>query len=603
MKYLRELDKWAARMKAQYRRISGRIVSKENTPTILNAITLNLPKFDSSSTFTSDKTMKSKATAARKLLAWLGAAVLGTLLGCSGQNEPDYAQLTGQVGGTGGADSKVSHYAASRFLEHVSMGPSPSAVAQVRAQGIESWIDRQQKLAPSIIRTPYDVANFQLNVKVDEARARSHYKSQLHNLFVGGEDQLGIRTSWILSNFLVVSDRKVQTYGASEYFNMLQTHAFGQYGDLLKAVTRNPAMGFYLDNASSHRLSLNENYGRELMQLFSVGLVQLNMDGTPKRDANGKVLETYSQKDVIEITRALTGWKYAEPDQKRASSNFANYDKPMEANWTGWDPHDTEPKTLLGKNIPGGQDAMKDLDSLVDILISHPNTAPFVSLRLIQGMTTSDPSPAYLQRVATVFAKTRGHLGQVIHAILTDPEARAGDDPLKTHKGFGRIKEPHLLHTSIVRALGCRLAIKNPSDPTQVAEANSQQPLSAFSVFSFYPPNHRAPGSKLLAPEQKMLNSAEFSRRMGHYNYALSDARTLSDAGCDTATFEAAARKSYEHLAALLSERLFRGAMPAAVAQGLVEAHRDFYHQNNMMMLTGAMIEMAMLTPSFGVSK
>ena len=547
--------------------------------------------------------MKSKATAARKLLAWLGAAVLGTLLGCSGQNEPDYAQLTGQVGGTGGADSKVSHYAASRFLEHVSMGPSPSAVAQVRAQGIESWIDRQQKLAPSIIRTPYDVANFQLNVKVDEARARSHYKSQLHNLFVGGEDQLGIRTSWILSNFLVVSDRKVQTYGASEYFNMLQTHAFGQYGDLLKAVTRNPAMGFYLDNASSHRLSLNENYGRELMQLFSVGLVQLNMDGTPKRDANGKVLETYSQKDVIEITRALTGWKYAEPDQKRASSNFANYDKPMEANWTGWDPHDTEPKTLLGKNIPGGQDAMKDLDSLVDILISHPNTAPFVSLRLIQGMTTSDPSPAYLQRVATVFAKTRGHLGQVIHAILTDPEARAGDDPLKTHKGFGRIKEPHLLHTSIVRALGCRLAIKNPSDPTQVAEAYSQQPLSAFSVFSFYPPNHRAPGSKLLAPEQKMLNSAEFSRRMGHYNYALSDARTLSDAGCDTATFEAAARKSYEHLAALLSERLFRGAMPAAVAQGLVEAHRDFYHQNNMMMLTGAMIEMAMLTPSFGVSK
>ena len=545
--------------------------------------------------------MKSKATASRKLLAWLGAVALGTLLGCSGQNESDYAQLTGQVGGTGGADSKVSHYAASRFLEHVSMGPSPDAVAQVRAQGIESWIDRQQKLAPSVIRTPYDVANFQLNVKVDEDRARAHHESQLHNLFIGGEDQLRIRTSWILSNFLVVSTRKVQQYGASEYFNMLQTHAFGQYGDLLKAVTRNPAMGFYLDNRSNHRESLNENYGRELLQLFSVGLVQLNMDGTPKRDANGKVLETYSQKDVIETTRALTGWQYAEPDQKRASSNFANYGKPMEANWP--DSHDTGPKTLLGKNIPGGQDAMKDLDSLVDILISHPNTAPFVSLRLIQGMTTSDPSPAYLQRVATVFAKTRGHLGQVIHAILTDPEARAGDDPLKTHKGFGRIKEPHLLHTSIVRALGCRLAIKAHWDPTQVAKAYSQQPLNAFSVFSFYPPNHRAPGSKLLAPEQKMLNSTEFSRRMGDYNYTLSDARTLSDAGCDTATFEAAARKSYEHLAALLSERLFRGAMPAAVAQGLVEAHRDFYHQNNMMMLTGAMIEMAMLTPSFGVSK
>lgn len=545
--------------------------------------------------------MKSNATSARPLLAWLGAAVLSTLLGCAGENDPAYAQLTGQVGGVGGADAKVSHYAASRFLEHASMGPSPSAVAQVRAQGIEGWIDQQQKLAPSIIRTPHDMANYDLQDMVAQNRASRHFETQLHNIFIGGEDQLRIRTSWVLSNFLVVSTRKIQPYGGSEYFNTLQTNAFGPYGDLLKAITRSPAMGFYLDNGQNNRWSLNENYGRELMQLFSVGLVQLNMDGTPKRDAKGKVLETYSQKDVIEITRALTGWSNADPDEKRASANWANYGKPMVANWS--DAHDTGPKTLLGKTIPGGQDAYKDLDSLVDILISHPNTAPFVSLRLIQGLTASDPSPAYLQRVATVFAKTRGHLGQVIHAVLTDPEARAGDDPLKAHKGFGRIKEPHLLHTSLVRGLGCRLAIKTHWDPTQVKMAYSQQPLNAFSVFNFYPPNHRAPGSKLLAPEQKMLNSTEFSRRMGDYHYSLSHANLLTDAGCDTAIFEAAARKSNEHLVALLSERLFRGAMPAAVAQGLIEAHKDFWHDNNMMRLTGAMLEMAMLTPAFGVSK
>lgn len=545
--------------------------------------------------------MKTGAKVARPWLTVMGLVMLGSLLGCAGQQEPVYAQLAGQVGGAGGADSKTSHYAASRFLEQASMGPSPSSVSQVRALGLEGWIDRQQKLAPSIIRTPNDLANYDLQDMVAQNRATRHFDTQLHNYFIGGEDQLRLRTTWVLSNFLVVSTRKIQPYGGSEYFNMLQTHAFGQYGDLLKAVTRSPAMGFYLDNSQNRRWSLNENYGRELMQLFSIGLVQLNMDGTPKRDAQGKVLETYGQKDVIEATRALTGWDHADPEEKRASSNGFNYGKPMVAYWS--DAHDTGPKVLLGKSIPGGQDAMKDLDSLVDILISHPNTAPFVSLRLIQGLTTSDPSPAYLQRVASVFAKTNGHLGQVIQAILTDSEARAGDDPLKSIKSFGRIKEPHLLHTSLVRGLGCRLAIKSNWDPTQVWMAYSQQPFHAYSVFNFYPPNHRSPNSKLLAPEQKLLNSTEFSRRMSDYHNTLSNSNLLSDAGCDAAVFESAAGKSNEHLVALLGERFYRGAMPAAVAQGLVEAHKNFWHDSNMMRLTGAMLEMAMLTPSFGVSK
>lgn len=545
--------------------------------------------------------MRSHADIAGKLRGGFAVALVGILLGCSGQEEPAYAPLSGQVGGVTGAASKVSHYTASRFLEQASMGPSPRAVAQVRALGLEAWIAGQQKLAPSIIHTPYDLANYDLQDPVANHRAMRHFETQLHNYFIGGEDQLRLRTSWVLSNFLVVSNRKIQPYGASEYFNLLQTHAFGQYGDLLKAVTRNPAMGLYLDNNQNRRWSLNENYGRELMQLFSVGLVQLNMDGTAKRDAQGKVLETYSQKDVIEITRALTGWDNAEPDQMRPSSNGFNYGKPMTADWA--DAHDTGPKTVLGRGIPGGQNALQDLNSVVEILVNHPNTAPFISLRLIQGLTTSDPSPGYLERVATVFANTRGDLGQVIKAILMDPEARLGDDPLRTQKGFGRIKEPHLLHTSLVRGLGCRQAIKQNWDPTQVWMAYSQQPFFAYSVFNFYPPNHRAPGSKLLAPEQKMLNSSEFNRRMGDAHNALSQPNLLADAGCDTAVFEAAARKSREQLAALLGERFFRGAMPAAVAQGLVEAHRDFWHDNNMMRLTGAMLEMATLTPAFGVSK
>jgi uncharacterized protein (DUF1800 family) len=233
----------------------------------------------------------------------------------------------------------------------------------------------------------------------------------------------------------VVSTRKVAEYGGLEYLNLLQTHAFGQYGDLLKNLTLSPAMGNYLDNNQNTKWQLNENYGRELMQLFSVGLVQLNMDGTFKRDASGKVLETYSQKDVIEITRALTGWNFVpNPTDLIGNRNFANYGKPM---IEFSNRHDTDSKTFLGKTIPAGQSAAKDLDSLVEILVTHPNTAPFVSLRLIQGMTTSDPSPAYIQRVATVFKDTKGNLAKVVTAILTDPEARAGDVYGKTSNNFG----------------------------------------------------------------------------------------------------------------------------------------------------------------------
>jgi uncharacterized protein (DUF1800 family) len=304
------------------------------------------------------------------------------------------------------------------------MGASPASVAQVKAQGIEGWIAAQMKMPPTNIVTPASLYEHELNLdKPAEQRMRDFYNLNLFNLLIGGEDQLRIRTSWALSNFLVVSDRKVQSYGVLEYLNVLQNNAFGQYGDLLKGITRNAAMGFYLDNGQNRKTQLNENYGRELMQLFSVGLVQLNLNGTFKRDASGKILETYSQKDVIEITRALTGWNSAEPDIKRSSANWANYGKPMVASWP--DQHDTGSKTFLGKTIPAGQDAYKDLDSLVEILVTHPNTAPFVSLRLIQNMTTSDPSPAYLERVATVFKDTKGNLGKVITAILTDPEARA----------------------------------------------------------------------------------------------------------------------------------------------------------------------------------
>jgi uncharacterized protein (DUF1800 family) len=290
-------------------------------------------------------------------LAMVCTSVVFLLYGCGGQDNAGTAKLSGQVGALSAPTS--SHYAAARFLEQASMGPSPASLTQVKTQGMDAWIASQMKMTPTKIITPESMVNYddQLN-KPAADRMRDFYNLNLYNFFIGGEDQLRIRTSWVLSNFLVVSTRKVAEYGGIEYLNMLQTHAFGQYGELLKDLTRSPAMGTYLDNNQNTRWQLNENYGRELMQLFSVGLVQLNMDGTPKRDANGKVLETYSQKDVIEITRALTGWETVpNPTDLKNNRNWANYGKPMIETSQR---HDSDSKTFLGKTIPAGQTAAKD---------------------------------------------------------------------------------------------------------------------------------------------------------------------------------------------------------------------------------------------------
>ena len=497
--------------------------------------------------------------------------VLMLLASCGGGDSSLTAKLTGQVSALfSNSGTKTTHFAASRFLEQASMGPSPASVAQVRAQGIDAWVAAQMKMAPTTIVTPASLYEYELNVDIAaQQRLNDFWSLNLYNLLIGGEDQLRIRTSWVLSNFLVFSTRKVLTYGAIEYLN--------------------------------RRTQLNENYGRELMQLFTVGLVQLNLNGTPKRDANGKLLETYSQKDVIEITRALTGWNFADPNTKRKSSNNLNYGKPMEATWP--DRHDTDSKTFLGKTIPAGQNAEQDLDSLVEILMSHPNTAPFVSLRLIQGMTASDPSPAYLERVATVFMQTKGNLAQVITAVLTDPEARYADAPNKSTATFGRIKEPLLIHTSGFRGMGCKVAVREEYDPTRVLESYNQQPLNAYSVFNFYPPNHKTQGTNVLAPEQKMLNATEFSGRMSFFKYKLRDETLLSNAGCDVAAFKSAAAISDENLVNLMNDRYFRGALPAAISKSLVDAHKNYWERDKGLSLMGSMLDMAAITPVYGVTK
>jgi uncharacterized protein (DUF1800 family) len=536
--------------------------------------------------------------------------VAAMLSACGGSGEREItaqqANLDGQVAKSSAAAPAVTHYAASRFLEQASMGPRPDSLARVKALGISAWIDEQIKAPASVITTPSDLINFdQINDQTRNNRAGEHNNNALIDLGVGADDQLRYRVAWVLSNFLVASTRKVNAYGGSQYWNTLVNGAFGNYGELLKAITLSPAMGHYLDNNQNRRNSLNENYGRELMQLFSVGMVMLNPDGTVRRNSAGKPIETYSQRDVIEMTRALTGWDFVPlPDSQRVMNNhnFANYGVTMEARRAN--DHDTDAKVVLGKTIPAGGDAAKDLNAVIDILMTHPNTAPFVTLRLIQGLTTSDPSAAYMRRVTTVFEQTKGNMAAVIKAILMDPEARAGDVPGRSVATFGRIREPYLLHTSILRGMGCRLATRDRDRSTQVAYWSDQRPLQADSVFNFYPPNHRAPGSNLLAPEQKTLVSREFMQRFGRYDWQWEEESTLRAAGCEVDTFKRALAVSDDALLDLIAERFFRGAMPPTVRQGMkdVMANRD-WERRSPMRFVGFVIQFGTVTPAMGAIK
>ncbi len=531
------------------------------------------------------------------------------LSACSSQDERDMsaqqANLDGQVASSTGTSPAVTHYAASRFLEQSSMGPSADSVARVRSIGYSAWINEQLKKPVSRIATPSDLIFFdQVNDRARLDRAWDFHNAAMLDVPVGADDQLRARVAWVLSNFLVVSTARVNAYGGSEYWNTLTTGAFGSYGDLLTAISVSPSMGNFLDNNQNKRTGLNENYGRELMQLFSVGMVLLNPDGTTKRDSAGKPIETYSQKDVIEITRALTGWNFAplaQSEQVMNNHNFANYGKAMVARHSG--DHDTDSKMVLGKSIPAGGAAARDLAAVVEILMSHPNTAPFVSLRLIQGLTTSDPSPSYLGRVSAVFQRTRGDLAQVVTAILMDSEARAGDIPGSGSRNFGRIREPYLLHTTILRGLRCRLAPRWSHQPSRVAYTADQRPLRADTVFNFYPPSHRAPGSNLLAPEQKTLDSREFADRLGRYGDWREES-VLASAGCDVQTFTRAIAKSDDALLDLLSERYFRGAMPATVRQGLKDGWAgQYWYRNTPTQMLGFMIQLAAMTPPMGAAK
>ncbi len=390
----------------------------------------------------------------------------------------------------GPAHPKVSYLAVGRFLEQASWGPSAESVAHLQDVGFEAWLQEQFATPPTLYKSSNNTAD---NLTDEQSEFFVHA--------ITGKDQLRQRVAFALAQIFVVSGLKTgQPRQMVPYQNMLLQDAFGTYANVLRDVTLSPTMGVYLDmvndDKGSSGTSPNENYARELMQLFSIGTVGLNPDGSE----TGK--PTYDQNTITGMARALTGWTF--PGKAITQGhNPENFDGPMIAVESN---HDEAAKIIVGgTNLPAGQSAEKDLNDVLRALSIHPNTAPFISLRLIQHLVTSDPSPNYLRRVSQVFASSRGDLKAVVTQILMDPEARAGDDPnAAVSENSGHWREPVLTLVAMMRSLGADVRAENRIE--RFSTTLGQRLFYPESVFNDYSPLYRT-STGLLAPEFELLSS------------------------------------------------------------------------------------------------
>ncbi len=386
--------------------------------------------------------------------------------------------------------------AAARFLDQATWGPTPASITQLQQAGIASWLKSQFALNTSDLpdQPILDASTGMPNRDLTPVQAAFFQNA------VTGQDQLRQRVAFALSQMWVVSAVSTRyAYAFPPYWRLFRDNAFGNYRDIMKALTLSPAMGNYLNMANNNKgnatagTSANENYARELMQLFTVGLTQLNSDGSAVLDSNNNPIPTYDQAVVTNTAKALTGWTYpTAPNATPKADNPAYYFGQMFAVEAD---HDTTSKAIIGgATIPAGQTAEQDLDSVLDALLAQPTMAPFVSKQLIQHLVTSNPSPAYIQRVSSAFlndgAGVRGDMKSVITAILTDPEARAADDPSATpNPNFGHLREPVLFLANLLRGLNATLG--SSSAIYQYASELGEDLFYSPTVFSYFSPLYR----------------------------------------------------------------------------------------------------------------
>jgi uncharacterized protein (DUF1800 family) len=429
------------------------------------------------------------------------------------------------------AQSVVSDRAAGRFLDQATWGPTVTSISDLETTGMAAWLNNQFALNVSDIpdQAILDAAG-KSNNSLGPVQA-AFYANAVNN-----PDQLRQRMAFALSEMWVVSTEALTpAYAYPPYWRVFRDNAFNSYRDIIMGMTLSPAMGRYLNMANNNKgnptkgTSANENYARELMQLFTIGLNQLNMDGSPVLDSSGNPVPTYTQAIVTSTAKALTGWTYpTAPGATAKTNNPAYYFGqmfPVEAE------HDTTSKQIVGGiTIPAGQSAQQDLNSVVDALMEQPTMAPFVSKQLIQHLVTSNPSPGYIQRVSTVFSNN----STGVKGDMMDPEARGADTTANTPvTNFGHLREPALWVTNLLRGLNASVSATNTAGG--VASAMGQALFQQGSVFGYFSPGYGI-GPNLLGPEFQIYTTQTSAYR-ANYTYGATYGGTLGGSKVDLSQF------------------------------------------------------------------
>lgn len=445
------------------------------------------------------------------------AALLGACGGGGGSSDPG--------GNNGGGTAPVppvpvetvSATQASRFLAQASMGATRELIARVQAIGYSKWLDEQMALAPSPTRWDWLVAKG-FNA-LEHKNSQAGIDAAVWRKLLAAPDTLRQRVTLALSEIVVASldgfTGSWRAFTGAAYMDILEANAFGNYRTLLQQITLSSSMGEYLTYRGNAKANPktgsmpDENYAREVLQLFTIGLLKLNPDGTATEQ------ETYTQADISGLARVFTGWDY---DLAGANTDTPDYRKrPMIQVASKYEPGD---KTFLGTTIGAGTDAATALGKALDAIFAHPNVAPFISRQLIQRLVTGNPAPAYVARVAAVFndngSGVKGDLKAVLKAILLDADARSAAG--LASPSFGKVREPILRFAAWGRAFNATSAsdawaIGNTSDPSTRL---GQSPLRSSSVFNFFRPGYVPPALGVVAPEFQIVNESSV---VGYANY------------------------------------------------------------------------------------
>lgn len=439
----------------------------------------------------------------------------------------------GGGGGGGGASPPASApltpAESARFLTQATFGPTKANVDSLTQSSINAWIDQQTRMSSSMSHLDYlDTRLAQLRQTDATASLRSeHFYESWWRHVATGDDQLRQRMAFALSQIFVISlaDSNVDVRGAGSYYDMLLANSLGNFRTLLNDVTLHPMMGRYLTYLANQKEATNgtrtpdENYAREVMQLFTIGVSELNADGTLRRDAQNQPIATYSDTDIAGLAKVFTGisWYHPSPTNSTFFGGSADPQRSVRPMIFYPQYHSTSAKTFLGITIPASTsvDVAGDLRIALDRLFEHPNVGPFIAQRLIQQFVTSNPSPAYVGRVAAVFnnngSNVRGDLAAVVRAVLTDAEARTASQT--SSPSNGKLREPVIRLANWIRAFEASSVSGNwRVNSTSSNQSLSQSPLNANSVFNFWRPGFTPPGTtemgqrNLLAPEFQIVD-------------------------------------------------------------------------------------------------